>query len=130
MSFIDRAFGIYPEALIFRSQRSTILAANIANSDTPGFKARDYDFRDALKTYGSGKALKLKTTNARHANSSVHGQYGGLLYRVPTKDSSNGHTVESEVEQAAFYENAVHYKTTFRFLNGVFSVLKLSKRDL
>lgn len=128
MSFIDRAFGIYPEALTFRSQRSTILAANIANSDTPGFKARDYDFRDALKTYGSGKALTLKTTNAGHANSSVHGQYGGLLYRVPTKDSSNGNTVESEVEQAAFSENAVRYQTTLQFLNGAISGLRLAIR--
>jgi len=126
MNWIDRALGIYPQSLSFRSERSAVLAANIANSDTAGYKAKDYDFREALKTYSTSKPLELRTTHAGHARSSASDNFGGLLYRVPTKDSINGNTVEPEVEQAAFSENAVRYQTTLQFLNGSISGLRLA----
>ncbi|PCJ26666.1 MAG: flagellar basal body rod protein FlgB [SAR86 cluster bacterium] len=124
MSWIDRALGIHPAALVFRSQRSSILAANIANAATPGYKAKDYDFQNALRTYTGGRALSMKTTNENHASSSANKNYGGLLYRVPTKYSSNNNTVEAEVEQAAFSENALRYQTSLQFLNGSISGLR------
>lgn len=126
MNWIDRALGIYPQSLTFRSQRSAVLAANIANSDTAGYKAKDYDFREALKTYSSGQRLELRTTNARHTRASESSNFGGLQYRVPTKDSVNGNTVEAEVEQAAFSENAVRYQTSLQFLSGTISGLRLA----
>lgn len=126
MNWIDRALGIYPQSLSFRSERSAVLAANIANSDTAGYKAKDYDFREALKTYSSSQPLELRTTNARHARSSESSNFGGLQYRIPTKDALNGNTVESEVEQAAFAENAVRYQTSLQFLNGAISGLRLA----
>jgi len=126
MSWIDSALGIYPSALSFRSQRSAVLAANIANSDTDGYKAKDYDFRDALRLQGSGQTLELSTTNGRHAKSAESKQFGELLYRVPTKGSANGNTVESEVEQAAFADNAVRYQTSLQFLSGAISGLRLA----
>ena len=128
MNWIDRALGVYPAALTFRSQRNAVLAANIANSDTPGYQARDYDFQDALRNFSIGQSLGLSTTNPRHTKSSVSEQFGGLLYRVPTKGSSNGNTVESEVEQAAFSENAVRYQTSLQFLSGAISGLRLAIR--
>ena len=128
MNWIDRALGIYPAALTFRSQRSAVLAANIANADTPGYQARDYDFQDALRTHSITRSLKLSTTNARHTNLPESTQFGGLLYRVPTKHSANGNTVQPEVEQAAFSENAVRYQTTLQFLNGAISGLRLAIR--
>ncbi len=128
MSWIDSALGIYPTALTFRSQRSAVLAANIANADTPGYKARDYNFQDALRVHSSGQALKLRTTNARHSSLPESTQFGGLLYRVPTKHSANGNTVQPEIEQAAFSENAVRYQTTLQFLNGAISGLRLAIR--
>jgi len=126
MSWIDNAFGIHAQALSFRSQRSSVLAANIANSDTPGFKARDYDFQDALKSYVKGGALSLSNTHRGHSESTYGSNYGGLLYRVPTKAASNGNTVESEVEQAAFADNAVRYQTSLQFLSGTISGLRLA----
>ncbi len=128
MGWIDRAFGIHPTALTFFSQRSEVLAANIANSDTPGYKAKDYDFQNALKTYVDGQSLSLNTTNPRHSGASQHDHFGGLMYRLPTKSSSNGNTVEPEVEQAAFSQNAVRYQTTLQFLNGSVSGLRLAIR--
>lgn len=128
MSLIDSAFGIHAEALRFRSQRSSVLAANIANSVTPGFKARDYDFREALQAASSGARLNLATTRAGHLNGGADTAYGGLLYRVPTKVNEQGNSVESEVEQAAYADNAVRYQVSLQFLSGAISGLRLAIR--
>lgn len=126
MSLIDSAFGIYPAALTFRSQRSAVLAANISNSDTPDYKAKDYNFQDALRNEFTGQTLKMSKTNSGHVSISANEDFGGLLYRVPTKQSANGNTVESEVEQAAFADNALRYQTSLQFLNGAISGLRLA----
>ena len=124
MSWIDQGFGIYPKALMFRSERSAVLAANIANSDTDNFKAKDYDFREALKSSANRQSLELTGSHSNHIATSAKDDFGSLLYRVPTKLSENGNTVESEVEQAAFSENAVRYQTSLQFLNGTISGLR------
>jgi len=126
MGVIDNALGIYPKALSFRSQRSAVLAGNIANSDTPGYKAKDYNFRDALKSSSDSFSVGLRTTNSGHQGSSISEDFGPLLYRVPSKETINGNTVESDVEQAAFSENAVRYQTTLQFLSGTISGLRLA----
>lgn len=126
MNWIDKALGVYPEALSFRSQRSAILAANIANAETPNYKAKDFDFKNALNTYSSEFSIGMRTTNAQHSRGTDNNQYGGLLYRVPTKPAANGNTVEPEVEQAAFSDNAVRYQTSLQFLNGAISGLRLA----
>ena len=128
MNWIDRALGIHPSALSFRSQRSSVLAANIANSDTPGFKARDFDFQKALKSYSSGMGVAMKTTHSAHLRDIADGQFGEPLYRVPTKTAENGNTVEAEVEQAAFSDNAVKYQTSLQFVSGSISGLRLAIR--
>lgn len=122
----DKALGNVPEHLVLYGKRSTQLAANIANADTPGFKARDIDFRSILAS-ASGERLALKTTSTAHMN----GMSGGvgnpeLLYRVPVQPSLDGNTVNAQVEQAAFAENAVRYQSTLTFLNGKFKSLKLA----
>jgi len=95
MDLIDRQFGIHAAALELRSQRLQLLASNIANAATPGYKARDLDFRAALD--GAGDAVR---------------------FRVPLQSSLDGNTVELAVEQTAFAENVVRYRTTLAFLNG------------
>jgi len=92
---IDRQLGLQPQALRLRAQRLDILASNIANAATPGFKARDLDFRAALD--GAGDALR---------------------YRVPVQASLDGNSVELATEQAAFAENAIAYRATLGFLTG------------
>ncbi len=125
MNWIDNALGIHPKALVLRSQRTEILAANLANSDTPGFKARDINFEDVLRSAGKAN-LQLETTHASHTSNFNSGVGEALLYRVPNKDSIAGNTVEPEVEQAAFSENAVRYQTTLQFINGTFAGLRLA----
>ena len=101
----DTLFGVHGAALAVRSQRMGVLASNIANASTPGFKARDIDFAQALasteRSTGTGSGLD-----------------GAIKYRVPTQTSMDGNTVELSQEQTAFAENAVQYQTTLSFLNG------------
>ena len=97
----ETLFGVHGAALEVRAQRMGVLASNIANASTPGFKARDIDFKGALA--------------ASEGQASVD---AGLKYRVPTQPSMDGNTVELATEQTAFAENAVQYQTTLSFLNG------------
>ena len=124
MSVIDKAFGIHAAVLSFRSQRGSVLAANIANSTTPGFLARDYDFRTALKHFSNDQQVGMQSTNARHIGTSQKNDFGDLLYRLPTRVTTNHNTVEADVEQSAFSDNALRYQTSLQFLNGTISGLR------
>ncbi|HEY0963302.1 MAG TPA: flagellar basal body rod protein FlgB [Pseudomonadales bacterium] len=126
MSLLDNAFGISAQALAFRSQRSSVLAANIANAETPQYFARDYDFKDALARAAEGYDTTLATSDDGHIRVGDAGDFGDAQYRIPTKAASNGNTVEEEIEQAAFSENALRYQTSLQFLNGSIRSLKLA----
>jgi flagellar basal-body rod protein FlgB len=126
MSLLDNAFGISAQALAFRSQRSSMLAANIANAETPNYLARDYDFRTVLERAASGYDDRLATSDDGHIDIGTDGRYGEAMYRVPTKSSDNANTVEEEIEQAAFSENSLRYQTSLQFLNGTIRGLRLA----
>ena len=126
-SLLDNAFGISAQALAFRSQRSSLLAANIANAETPEYLARDYDFKSVLEQAASGyDTSKLATSDEGHIAVGNGGAYGEPQYRIPTKSSDSGNTVEEEIEQAAFSENSLRYQTSLQFLNGTIRSLKLA----
>lgn len=102
----DNLFGVHGAALAVRSQRMGLLASNIANASTPGYKAKDIDFRAALANAATpGGSIDAAVEDA-------------TLYRVPVQPSADGNTVELTTEQTAFAENAVAYQTTLSFLNG------------
>ena len=105
-------FGVHGAALSVRSQRMGVLASNIANASTPGFKAKDIDFREALNAIETGGGV--------NGNGSID---AAVKYRVPLQPSIDGNTVELSTEQTAFAENAVAYQTTLAFLNGRISTL-------
>lgn len=108
----EQIFGIHGAALEVRSQRMGVLASNIANAATPGFKARDVDF---------GAALDARLAQGR-SNQNGAGPAGvgdpELLYRRPTMPSLDGNTVELGREQVAFAENALAYSATLSFVQG------------
>lgn len=106
MAIEDQLFGIHGKALALRSQRLTLLASNIANASTPGYKAQDIDFDKALKD-----ATKDQGTVAGALEKAMG-------YRVPLQPSADGNTVEMSTEQTLFAENAVKYRTTLSFLEG------------
>jgi flagellar basal-body rod protein FlgB len=118
---IDQAFGSHATALQLRAERSQLLAANLANADTPGFKARDIDFKQALAS-AQGDAGPLLTTQANHVAGLDAGPGAGqgtrALYRTPLQPSLDGNTVDVATEQAAFSENSNRYLASLTFLNG------------
>ncbi|MEO8723647.1 MAG: flagellar basal body rod protein FlgB [Sphingobium sp.] len=106
MGLEDGLFGVHGKALELRSQRLNLLASNIANASTPGYKARDIDFEAALKDATD------KGDSATNAANSAMG------YRIPLQPSLDGNTVELSTEQTLFAENAVKYSTTLSFLEA------------
>lgn len=116
---IDSALGPMPEALILRGKRSELLASNLANADTPNFKARDFDFGAAMNQAHAGQ-VALATTHTNHIPMNDANGTGNAptQFRVPNQPSLDGNTVDAQVEQAAFAENAVNYQATLTFLNS------------
>ncbi len=116
----------YEAALKVRAQRNEVLAANIANADTPGYKARDIDFRAALSQAQEGGSLSLTTTSALHQRSwgQGTGSQPDAMYRVPRQSTLDGNTVETDVEQAQFAENALQYRAALSFVDSQFRSLR------
>jgi flagellar basal-body rod protein FlgB len=114
----DNIFGIHEQALMLHGQRLGVLATNLANADTPGYKARDIDFSAVLSQTQGETQLPMQVTHAAHINfSDSELPPGELKYRNPYQASLDGNTVEMPVEQAAFSENNVRYQASLNFIN-------------
>jgi len=115
----DKAFGLHEVALNLKAQRAEVIANNLANADTPNFKARDIDFGQALKLVNSQRASNLVRTHESHIDSRIGTEIPGLSYRIPHQpDTGDGNSVEAEIEQTKFAENAMQYQASFTFLNS------------
>lgn len=120
-SKIDNAFSFQEKALGLRAYRQQVLAGNIANADTPNYKARDFDFTSALRNAVSGRnsaQLPLATTATRHMQTGAGDGPVRLQYRTPAQGSVDGNTVDMDVERAQFSENAIQYEATLTFITG------------
>jgi flagellar basal-body rod protein FlgB len=117
-------FAHHEQALQLRALRNRVLSSNIANADTPNYKARDVDFGTALAN-ARGSQLSLTKTSELHHNTWGTNDAGGTVkYRIPMQSTLDGNTVETDVEQAAFAENAVQYRATLAFLDGQIRTLR------
>jgi flagellar basal-body rod protein FlgB len=125
MNMIDNALGIHAQALGLRSKRMEVLARNIANADTPHFKAKDVDFRSVLK---QSKEDALNSTHNLHMKIAMEEDSGGEKYRVPFNASFDGNTVEMNVEQAKFGQVAADYQTTLNILENRVSGIRRALR--
>jgi flagellar basal-body rod protein FlgB len=112
----DKAFGVHDNALLMFERRTEIIGENIANADTPNYKARDIDFNSLLQNAQSN-SLRMTSTNSDHIDLSSSAQDSAIKYRTPTQNSADGNTVDMQQEQAAFAENAVRYQTTMNILS-------------
>lgn len=112
---IDSALGIHATALELRARRAELLASNLANMDTPNYKARDFNFRAAMTQALQGQEV-LATTDPKDIEPSGAPGTPKLLYRIPSQPSLDGNTVDPNLERAAFAENAVQYRATLTFL--------------
>jgi flagellar basal-body rod protein FlgB len=122
----ENIFGIHEQALMLHGQRLSVLATNLANADTPGYKARDIDFSAVLSQASGETQLPMQVTDGAHITlQSGELAPGELKYRNPYQASLDGNTVEMPVEQAAFSENNVRYQASLNFIN-----LKISEMQL
>jgi len=116
---IGNIFGIHENAMHLQTRRAQMLAQNLANSDTPGYKAKDIDFKSALRSAASGKAhVPLKATQAGHIQPSGYFMGAEELYRQPMQPSLDGNTVEPHVEMSEFTDNSMRYLMTLRIMSG------------
>ncbi len=119
----ESIFGIHETAFRVRSARAEVLANNLANADTPNFKARDIDFRAAIKdahgSFGDSERFEMSRTNSRHIQDESFSSTSEFLkYRLPTQPALDGNTVETHIEKAQFMENGIQQTATLEFLNG------------
>jgi flagellar basal-body rod protein FlgB len=114
----DDAFGIHERALLLRSQRAEVLAANLSNADTPGYKARDFDFK-AMLANEVDSGSRMRTTHQGHIQTEQDRVSSAqLLYRTPMQPTLDGNTVDTEQEHAAFSANSLEYQASLTFLNS------------
>lgn len=131
-ALLDDALSVHQTALNLRAQRQELLASNIANADTPNYKARDLDFRSALDgALGrSGGTLGMTVSAPGHL---ADGRDGNRLaahvgYRQESQSAVDGNTVNMDVERAAFAENSLQYEASLRFVDGVLSGMRTAIR--
>ncbi|MHB8346858.1 MAG: flagellar basal body rod protein FlgB [Acidiferrobacterales bacterium] len=112
---INQALGILPMALNLGSQRAEVLASNLANADTPGYKARDISFARALST-ANGGTLTLRTAEPGQMQPAAAQSSIPLLYRIPMQPAVDGNTVDAQTQYAEFGRNALQYEAGLTFL--------------
>lgn len=109
MISLDDALGIHPTMLQFRTERTSVLASNIANVDTPNYKAKDVTFNAVMSEIGGVSSTRIQTDT---------------MYRIPVQRSRDGNTVELQSEQARFAQNSMEYHQSLQFLKSKVSGLK------
>jgi flagellar basal-body rod protein FlgB len=131
-NILDNVFGLSSQALGVWQQRSETIASNIANADTPNYQARDVDFRQVLQQAsgesqnGESQNLELSTPSPGQISTTSNQSADQLKYRVPLQPSMDGNTVDTQVEQASFASNMVHYQASLSFINGTIQTLRLA----
>lgn len=130
MPSFDNALGLHEAALRVRAQRMEVLSSNLANADTPNYKARDLDFKAVLQAQNtqSMPASAMKTTHANHLQGPGGAMGASLQYRNPMQPSIDGNTVDPQVEKSKFMENALQYQATVQFIDGRIKSLRKAIR--
>ncbi|MEE4202186.1 MAG: flagellar basal body rod protein FlgB [Halieaceae bacterium] len=121
MAGIDNALGISPQVLALRTQRMNLLTANIANADTPNYKARDIDFKKAMEEAQAMQAQqRFSGTRSHDKHFEMDGGMGqpDVMYRVPSQLNPNGNTVERHREHSEFMDNALRYQVSLQLLDS------------
>jgi flagellar basal-body rod protein FlgB len=131
---LNQTLDFNAAALLLRSERSRVIASNIANADTPHYKARDFNFQQALSqatgvqatgvqagaasAMGAGTAPPVRTHSAHLQAAGLNPHTPTLLYRTPAQNALDANSVDLDAERANFAENSVRYEAGLRFLNG------------
>ena len=118
---IDKVTQYHETAVLLRNKRSEVLASNIANANTPGYKARDIDFKDAMRIASSQQSSGMRATHSAHYSNSQGTPEAKLQYIEPFQTGTgDGNTVDLPSQQVAFAQNALEYQMSLRFLGSKF----------
>ncbi|MGL4448437.1 flagellar basal body rod protein FlgB [Shewanella sp.] len=127
----DKALGVHQFTLGIRAERAEVISSNIANADTPHYKARDVDFAAAMQNAQSQQQqrqqLERDGGQSQFGLAELTGQH--VKFRVPNQpDTGDGNTVDIQQEQSAFMQNALEYQMSLGFLDSKFSGMKKALR--
>ncbi|WP_218310865.1 flagellar basal body rod protein FlgB [Alteromonas antoniana] len=121
---LDKLVGFHQKALSLRTDRMEVISGNLANANTPGYKARDIDFNKAMQSARASQRQDLVKTHENHISGSMASN-SFLEYRVPTQpDTGDGNTVEVQAERNRFLDNGLRYQASLEFLNGKIKGMK------
>jgi flagellar basal-body rod protein FlgB len=120
----DKGFQLYSQGMLIRSQRAEVIASNIANADTPGYKAKGLDFTQALAQAENKQQMGLSRTNEKHLDVSTE-LNNSVNFRIPNQpDTGDGNTVDVQVERNLYLKNSLEYQASVQFLNGKIKAMK------
>ncbi|QJR81801.1 flagellar basal body rod protein FlgB [Alteromonas pelagimontana] len=122
---LDRLVGFHQTALNIREQKMEVVAGNLANANTPGYKARDIDFKKAMASAETlQKNQNMVRTHDNHIAGKMNSQFD-VQFRIPNQpDTGDGNTVEVQAERNAFLDNGMRYQASLQFLNGKLQGMK------
>ncbi|MDP5459914.1 flagellar basal body rod protein FlgB [Alishewanella sp. SMS8] len=121
---LDKAFGMHEQALLVRDRRAQVLSENVANADTPGYKAKDIDFQQALVNAQSRQSRSMQRTHDGHFAISTATRHEVKFRNPEQTDTGDGNSVDMNRERNAMMQNAIEYQTSLQFLNSRISGLK------
>ena len=120
MTTLTQDLSLFSQAMNLRTQRHQVLASNIANADTPNYKARDFSFENAMQNAMAGSvggSVAMATTSGRHLAGSNAGGSAALQYRKETQSAVDGNTVDMDVERSQIAENAMQYQIVSQLIS-------------
>lgn len=119
-SALDKTFGLPAQGLRVFAERNKMIASNLANADTPNYKAKDIEFRDVMAAAKSQSSQsQLTRSHSRHFGLNQSNPFQSFqAFRVGQQNTVDGNTVDTQMEKVAFAENSVRYQASLDFLNG------------
>lgn len=123
---LDKLVGFHQKALNIREQRMEVIAGNLANANTPGYKARDIDFQRAMKSAQSSQRTgTMVRTNEAHFGGKLNINSFDVDFRIPDQpDTGDGNSVDIQTERNAFLDNGMRYQASLQFLESKLKGMK------
>ena len=120
----EKTFGLHANSMVLRAKQAEVIASNIANADTPGFKAKALNFKDALAQASQNQQKGMTRTNEKHFDTRIEIN-NNVDYRVPDQpDTGDGNTVDVQMERNLYLDNSMKYQASIQFLNGKIKAMK------
>ncbi|WP_045738592.1 flagellar basal body rod protein FlgB [Xanthomonas sp. MUS 060] len=116
---ISSYLGVHGDALPLREQRMKLIASNLSNVDTPGYKAQDLDFDAAMRAaQGQRDGTQLQVTDSRHIAVGGDGLNPFQISRESSQPNLDGNTVDPDAERAAYGRAALEYRASLSFIDS------------